>query len=266
MSRRRPWGHRWIAAIAIAATALLTACGGGIPEVGDPAGVELMPDLAPEPPVDLRTRTEGDRVTVRFSSTLVNVGQGDFILRGTRASDDWVVEQEILYSEGGGELRPTSATMVWGGDGHEHWHIERVATYTLYRLGDDGEIIEGDIALPDAKIGFCFYDHTQSLEDGPDEAVYSHEDCGDQDDEKIRMAMSIGWSDIYDFDLPGQSIDITDLEDGFYRVVGVADPQNWFEEAVEENNETWIDIELLTQDDLRLARLTDVGPEPERSG
>ena len=226
----------------------------------------MLPDLAPEPPIDLRTRAEGDRITVRFSSTLVNVGQGDFILRGTRTVDEWAVEQEIPYSEGGGELRPTSATMVWGGDGHEHWHIERVATYTLYRLDESGEILEDDIALPDAKIGFCFYDHTQSLEGGPAEAVYSHEDCGDQDDNDIRMAMSIGWSDIYDFDLPGQSIDVTDLEDGFYRVIGVADPQNWFDEGDEENNVTWIDIELLTQDDLRLARLAAVGPEPERSG
>lgn len=255
-----------MAAILIAAMALLAACGGGIPEVGDPAGVEVMPDLAPEPPVDLRTRTEGDRLTVRFSSTLVNVGQGDFILRGTRTFDEWAVEQEISYSEGGGELRPTSAIMVWGGDGHEHWHIERVATYTLYRLDDSGEVVDDDIALPDAKVGFCFYDHTRSFEDGPAEAVYSHEDCGDQEDNEIRMAMSVGWSDIYDFDLPGQSIEITDLEDGFYRVVGVADPQNWFEEADEENNMTWIDFELMTQDDLRLASLIDVGPNPGESG
>jgi len=261
MSRRRP---RVVALVAVAA--FLAACGGGIPAVGDPVGEPVLPDLAPEPPLDLRTRTEGDRITVRFSSTLVNVGEGDFILRGTRTFDEWHVEQEVAFSENGGELEPTEAPMVWGGDGHEHWHIERVATYTVYRLGDDGEVVEDDIALTDAKIGFCFYDHTQVFDDGPPEAVYSHEGCGDQEDNEIRMAMSTGWSDVYDFDLPGQSIDVTDLEDGFYRVVGIVDPQGWFEETDEENNITSIDFELITQDDLRLARLMDVGPNPSRSG
>lgn len=236
-----------------------------IPDLEDPSGEPLLPDLAPEPPVDLRTRAEGDRVTVRFSSTLVNVGDGDFVLRATRSGGEWVVKQEIWYSEGGTELITTDARMVWGGDGHDHWHIERVASYTLYRLDEDGEVIEDDIALPDAKVGFCFYDHSLVLEHGPEEAVYSGYGCGTEDDDAIRMGMSPGWADVYGFDLPGQSIDVTDLEDGFYRVVGVADPQNWFTEANDENNLTWIDIELITEGDLRMARLVDVGPTPADS-
>jgi hypothetical protein len=250
------------ASLGLSIALAVVSCGGGIPEVGEPVGEPVLPDLAPVPPVDLRTRAEGDRVTVRFSSTLVNVGDGDFLLRGTRAFDEWTVEQEIRHSGGGGQLTPTEAAMVWGGDGHEHWHIERVATYTLYRLDENGEIVENDIELPDAKIGFCFYDHSRVFEDGPAETVYRHEECGDEEDNEIRMGMSTGWSDKYDFDLPGQSIDVTDLEDGLYRVVGVADAQGWFEEANEENNVTWLDFELMTQDDLRLASLRDIGPNP----
>lgn len=245
-------------------TLLLAACG-GIPSVQDPVGKPVLPDLVPEPPVDLRVQYEGDKTTIRFSSTLVNVGEGEFILRGTRKFDEWLVEQEVVYSDSGEELSPTDAVMVWGGDGHNHWHIQRVATYTLYRLDDNSEIVGDDIALPDAKVGFCFYDHSRVSETGPADAVYSSEECGDQDDNEIRMGMSRGWSDVYGFALPGQSIDITDLVDDSYRVLAVADPQGWFAEASHENNTTWIDFDLVTRNDNRFAVLTEVGPNPSES-
>lgn len=251
-----------------AALALVVgACGaeeGVLPELTEPVGKPLLPDLSPEPPVDLRIQYEEDgRTTIRFSSTLANVGDGDFTLRATRDDGgEWLVLQEIQYSEVGAELVPTEATMAWGGDGHDHWHIERVATYTLYRLDENGEIIEDDIALPDHKVGFCFYDHTRVLDNGPEEGVYSVHSCGHEDDEAIRMGMSAGWSDVYNFALPGQSIDIGDLEDGDYRVIAEADPSGWFTEASLESNSTWLDFALVTIGENRFAIPGDMGPFP----
>jgi hypothetical protein len=248
---------RWLAG-GIATVALVTACG-GFPAIGNPVGEPLLPDLVPEPPVDLRIKPDGDRFDIRFSSTLVNVGEGDFVLRANRDSEEWQVEQEIWYSESGGELRATDAEMVWGGDGHHHWHIKRVANYRLVALDEDGKPIEEDLGF-DTKIGFCFYDSSHEMSFGAEEAVYELESCGLEDDLEIRMGMSIGWADIYGFDLPGQSIDITDLPDGSYRLWAEADIAEWFVEETRDNNVTWIDFEIVSRDDLRFAQLTDVGP------
>lgn len=230
----------------------------------------MLPDLVPEPPVDLRVRYENDgRVTVRFSSTLANIGEGDLTLRATRTNSDtheWQVDQEVTYSDAGADLIPTDAEMHWGGDGHEHWHVKRVAVYTLYRLGDDGNVVEDDIALPDAKVGFCFYDHSPVGEAASEEGTYVVEACGEESETEIRVGMSPGWADIYGFDLPGQSIEVSNLPDGAYRVVAQADPDGFFAESDLDNNVTWIDFDLATIDDNRFAQMTDVGPRPTQSG
>ena len=243
------------------ALALIVSACGGFPTVDNPAGEPLLPDLVPEPPIDLRVTVEDDRTTVRFSSTLVNVGEGDFILRADRDTGEWLVEQELWYSESGGELIPTEADMVWGGDGHGHWHVRRVVSYRLVPLDENGNPIEEDLGF-DTKIGFCFFDHTRQFDFGPVEAVYSVHECGEEDDDQVRMGLSTGWGDVYLFTLPGQSIDITDLPDGNYRLWAEVDAESWFIEETRDNNVTWIDFELTTQEGRRFAGLTDVGPEP----
>ncbi len=244
------------------------ACGSsGLKAVQPPVGNPLLPDLVPAPPVDIHISRKDDVVLLRFTSVLVNVGVGDFVLRGTRNTlqpDSWVVEQEIFYSTSGADLVPPQATMGWGGDGHHHWHVLRVANYRLVRLDEEGREVEGAEGHIDAKVGFCFFDSDKELDlFGPDEAVFSHETCGDEDDTEFRMGLSPGWGDTYDWSLPGQSFDISDLPDGPYRLWAVADEQGWFQEASRENNTTWVILELLTlEEGVRGAQVIEVGPEP----
>jgi len=221
----------------------------------------VLPDLVPEPPVDLRVTQKDDEIHIRFSSVLVNVGLGDFVLRGVRSSDEWSIQQEIAYSESGGELVDTDATLAWGGDGHQHWHVKRVANYWLVPIvdGDPGDY---DSALMDSKIGFCFWDFGKDLDHGPDKPVFFADGCGLEDDTEMRMGLSPGWNDTYPFTLPGQNIDITNVPDGDYRLWAEADVSRWFTEASLDNNVTWIDFTLETRDGLRFAQLTAVGPEP----
>lgn len=249
----------------VALVLLLGACGeDGLPAVGAPEGQPVMPDLVPVPPVDVRTTTtEGGSTLMRFSSTLANIGAGEFLLRASRDEGEWEVEQEITYSESGGELSPTEATVIWGGDGHEHWHIERVASYRLVPLSAEGEPVEDGSNLVDSKIGFCFFDHSAYLETGPEEEVHSVHACGHVDDTQLRMGMSSGWADVYPFTLPGQSINIDEVPDGAYRLWAEADAAGWFREADRSNNITWVDIELSTAEDgRRRALVVEVGPEP----
>ena len=240
----------------------LAACG-GFPEITEPVGTRLLPDLVAEPPVDLRvTRLDDGTLEARFSSTLVNVGDGDFALRASRETGDWAVTQEIWYSESGAELRASSAELAFAGDGHEHWHVRRVAGYRLVPLDSSGSPVDNAPARTDAKIGFCFYDHTHSMGFGDEDPRFDVHECGEENATEIRMGLSPGWADVYGFNLPGQSIDITDLPDGAYRIWAEADAEGWFEESNKENNTTWIDFDLTTDGENRFATITQVGPEP----
>jgi hypothetical protein len=60
------------------------------------------------------------------------------------------------------------------------------------------------------------------------------------------MGLSWGWGDLYPFLLPGQSIDVTDIPDGRYRLRIEVDERRWFREARRDNNVTWTDLTLAT--------------------
>lgn len=235
---------------------------------GPPVGNPMLPDLVVEPPAEVRTRREPDgRMLLLFTSTLVNVGDGDFILSGVRDGGDWRVEQEILYSESGAEIVPADAQMKWGGDEHDHWHVDRVAIYWLEALDENGESVEDFDRRFDSKVGFCFFDSHHTLEFGPEEFVYHADECAELDSETFRTGLSQGWSDVYAFFLPGQEVDISGLDDGMYRLWAEADAQGWFRESTRDNNSTWVDIDLGTResDGMRLATVVAVGPRPGES-
>ena len=109
------------------------------------AGKPVLPDLSPAPPVDVQTqKTDKGTWVMRFSSVLVNVGKGDFFLHADRTDGRWRVVQPLPLSVSGYRPVTLPASMVWGGDGHNHWHIKRVATYRLFALGADGKVVPGD--------------------------------------------------------------------------------------------------------------------------
>lgn len=246
----------------------LAACGGPAPALvpeGPPVGSPVLPDLVPEPPDVLQMlRDDEGRWSIRFTSVLVNVGEGDFALEGRRLGEEWTVEQAITHSESGAEMVPVDAVMTWGGDGHEHWHVTRVASYRVEPLTDPPPTAPKPDSLEDTKIGFCFYDSGKELDRGPEKARFERDGCGEEDSESFLMGLTPGWGDTYIFSLPGQSIDVSDLPDGDYRLWAQADEQGWFHEADTANNLTWVNFTLTTRsEDLRSARVTATGPVPE---
>jgi Lysyl oxidase len=229
---------------------LSAACGGGasisVKPPGPPVGEPVLPDIAPAPPLDPQLARENGRWLLRFSTLLENVGDGDFVLRATRTVGDWEVDQDVQYSKSGAKVYRTPATLVWGGDGHNHWHVERIAVNRLLPLDAHGRVRAGSKGWPDAKVGFCYYDGIRQLDDAPQDAVYSRFSCGNKDDTAIGMGLSWGWADLYPFMLPGQSVDVTDVRDGRYRLRVEVDEQAWFREARRDNNVTWTDLTLAT--------------------
>ena len=220
-----------------------------------------MPDLMPKPQLNVTTGLIDGKRHIYFSTIIVNVGKSDFVLRARRERDTWTVEQGIPYSGGGAEVVPTDATLVWGGDGHNHWHVARVATVRLVPLDENGRPTKGP-GRTDTKVGFCFYDHTHELQRGPEKAVFSVHSCGEQDDTLIGVGLSPGWYDKYGQSLPGQSIDVSGLPDGRYRLWTDIDEPGWFREARRDNNRTWIDLEFETLPQGLSASTVGTGPSP----
>lgn len=240
-----------IGLLAALVVGLSAACGGDgglvdIEEPGPPVGEPMLPDIAPGPPQDARMTRKGKRWVIRFTTFLANVGDGDFVLRATKGvRGDWQVEQDVRYSESGAKVYRTRARLVWGGDGHNHWHVERIAVGSLEPFTKDGRPPRNDgRGLVDAKVGFCYYDHSRLADDAGQNVVYRHEACGTKNDVAVGMGLSVGWMDIYGSHLPGQAIDVTDVPDGRYRLWVNLDRGHWFQEERRDNNVTWADFDI----------------------
>jgi hypothetical protein len=261
----RAGNHVAVAGVLCTVLVLAQACGGdGDSPWSRPAkGAAMLPDLAPVPPSDIHTKKTGDGWTVEFSSTVVNVGEGDFHATINKGPvDTWTVTQDIAHEEGAEHVR-TPAELIWAGDGHEHWHIKRYVTYHLFALDAQGQPTGEE--RTDHKIGFCIYDFRRAdTGTGPDEPVYGRDGCGKKDSTHLVMGLTPGWADYYSWNLPGQSISIDDLPDGRYRIFADADEAGMFREASTDNNETWVDFTLSTDEQgTRFALVDDVGPAPE---
>ena len=264
-----------VLAIAVLGLALVAVFGVVVASGGDdvslgpfrdpdpPIGAAVLPDLMPQPQLNVTTERLVDRWYIRFSTIIVNVGDGEFLLRATRpfVPAEWTSEQLISHSGGGAEVIPIDAQLAWGGDGHGHWHVVRVATVRLVPL-DAGGHPGKEVVATDSKIGFCFYDHTHELGRGPEEEVYSADTCGEEDDDLLGMGLSPGWNDTYRQALPGQSIEVTGLPDGKYRLFTDVDEYEWFREVTRENNRTWIDLELRMTPAGLSASTIGTGPAP----
>jgi hypothetical protein len=252
--------RRNVAIAAVLALAIAGTIGGVLyvsmhPDEGPaplPARVSpLLPDLVVAPFSEFTgARDLGGNERLRFGVIIGNEGAGDFKLRARRSAfftDDWAVVQQVDEAGGGFTARTTPATLVYGGDGHEHWHIKQVERHTLETL--DGEVL-GEVV----KQGYCFFDTNPlglDVPRTPSEPVWSSRGCGGKGDSVATMGLSVGWGDEYPWHMFDQQIDVTSVPDGTYRLRAVVDPFGWFEELDETNNEYWEEFEL-TRDEFGL--------------
>jgi hypothetical protein len=216
------------------------------------AASDRLPDLGMAKFRDLQVqRTTDGRKLLRFSSIIVNVGDGRFEARGQRpntGTSTMTVSQRIYNDAGGYRNVATDAVMYYSGDGHNHWHVRDLESFTLKRLDNGVKVGTG------AKHGFCFYDNYRYGSTRAPFYTLAGGACGISSDLRVKMGLSVGWGDIYDWNLPGQYIDITRLSPGKYKLWGVADPSGWFQEEVGTNNFTWVNLQLTGDGGVRVLR------------
>jgi hypothetical protein len=234
--------RRWLVALGLAVT-LSVPVG---PLATDPvlppvrAGdTELLPDLQAARTTTFRIQTTAaGRRLLRFGSQMLNLGAGPMELEGRRSSTSgaWTVRQVIQHTDGAETQEDTEATLVYAGDGHDHWHVRHVMRYHLWSTAGTRR---------DRKIGFCFFDTTirdLSLPGAPGTRQYFEANCGTRNSLVSRTGLSVGWGDTYPWDFAYQWIDITGMPGGTYTFRTTIDPHDRFRELNETNNCSWTTV------------------------
>ena len=131
--------------------------------------------------------------------------------------------------------QPINAQIVYSNaDGHHHWHLQRIARYSLWDASRSAEV------APAQKVGFCLTD-SQHVEPqkGPATPVYSNNAppyesfCRrfEPNATSIYEGISPGWRDRYGNELAFQWVDASDVAPGEYWLREDVDPGLGLEEA-----------------------------------
>lgn len=209
---------------------------------GRAALTPLLPDLVPLPPRDIQIGQKNKALLL--SSVVGDVGLGPVELQGPSAdSPDHTPKDAFqnVYNADGPTTTVKVGQFIWH-EAHHHWHfLPELAHYELRRPDKQGGPT-GPIAGTASKATFCFLDlenFNPRLPGSPGTAQY--QDCGTH-----IQGISVGWADVYEFFLPGQSIDIRHVPDGVYWLVVTVDPQHALQQITNENDFTGVRIHLTT--------------------
>lgn len=208
------------------------------------AAADRLPNLKMRPLTDWKLEVVNGRRLLRFTTIMVNRGPGHFEVRGSRPSTSVsrMEIDQIIFNDGGGfRRRSTGSYGTYAGDGHDHWHVNGIMTYEMYRAGDRTQTRAG------AKAGFCFFDTTKwrvGLPGARKFPYYQEEWCGTQQTLANRVGISVGWGDRYPWNFAYQWIDVTNLLGGRYIVRSTVDIQDWFRETNEYDNCRWARIRI----------------------
>jgi hypothetical protein len=213
------------------------------------AATDRLPNLRMAAPTDFYFQVYNGQRRLRFTTYMLNLGQGPFVILGRRTAGQTVmtVRQRIFRSDGTAYGYPGDATMRYTGDGHDHWHIQRVAIYEVLQATRGGfrSVQRDGRALVGAKVGFCFFDTNPwdlSLPGAPGGRVYQQSGCGTRYSLSASMGLSVGWADKYPANFAYQWIDLAGVPGGRYRVCVTVDKQGYFRETSESDNAAWADV------------------------
>jgi hypothetical protein len=206
---------------------------------GGDAATRLLPDLRVSEPQELYIQAGADGIReIRFSTTIQNAGDGPLLILGDydENSDAVSTVQQIQHTDATIEEYHVGRFVF--DDGHEHWHLEDFIVFELWSLAEDGSPAE--IIATTGKMTFCLADSHPMEELPPNAAAQAKvTSC-----EQTVQGISVGWEDIYLSELPGQELDIGELQDGRYAIRSVVDPDNLILETDNGNNATTSVVEI----------------------
>jgi len=192
------------------------------------------------------------RARISFSSIVANFGEAPISLFGKRKQKKSTTMPgwQYLKDMNGNLSRRSTNGFVWDRrDGHKHWHYNKLAVYELLSM-------DGDVLRRSSKVGFCFMPTTALLINPLPGPVGSGTgfgygadsdlsvSCGQRDSKRVSMALESGWGDEYFQGIAGQSLDVTSLPVGQYRLRITVNPEGDLAESNPANNVSERLIEL----------------------
>ena len=236
------------------AAATLFLPGGG--EAGAGVTNALPPDLKTRRPNDVMLERGSGVDLLRFSNEIVNRGRGPLEMRpegdcdDNPSTSDRKAFQRVfqdnnengVFDRGPDTAVETSAGCTRFHAQHSHWHFDDFALYELIEIDDDGSL--GEVVASSEKVGFCLVDTNHlkpQLAGSPADRHYAGA-CTQNE----ATGISVGWSDVYGWDLYHQWIVITGVPNGRYCLRSEADPDNKIVETRNGNNASSIAIRLRT--------------------
>lgn len=208
------------------------------PRLGGSADVPAaaLPDLVPLPASGISTHNENGSDWLDFGATVYNAGTGPLVVEGFRRLGTGIMTGEQYFYVGGRAIGylPTSPLVYDARPTHQHWHWRDFARYDLLNLA-------GSVVTTSGKESFCIAPTdpinllipTAPVNPGNGDLATA---CGDATSIWIREVLAPGWGDTYTQARAGQSLDITHLANGIYRIRIVANPVNGLLESSTKNN------------------------------
>ncbi len=198
----------------------------------------LLPDLRTLAPSGLRIvySSRDETTLLRLTNSVWNGGYGALNLVGVVEPGSETLNVVQRISRDDGEYVEESIGEFIFHAGHNHWHLDSFSIYELWSLQPNKTLDQ--VVASSGKVGYCLRDIRRSPEaDRIDRAGFTS--CS-----PVRQGLSVGWTDVYQYYLAGQSIDITGLADGTYALMSTADPHNLIRESDETNNGIVIYLEI----------------------
>jgi hypothetical protein len=177
------------------------------------------------------------RYLFRLANGTANRGPGMLYLRnsGLDSANKVIVNQRIFRTDSTWWERLAGSFVFH--PSHEHTHFEDWCDYRIREMLPDLGV--GPVVAMTEKVSFCIIDEyvfDSSLTGWSGAHFYT---C-----DNTMQGLSVGCIDVYDKTTPGQSIDITGLENRSYWLESIADPMDRILEADENNNVSRIPVDI----------------------
>ena len=213
---------------------------------------EIFDDPVPEGSTCHQSEIEENdaQTCLRFDQVLGNVGAGPLDLRfdqptGVVPEDgQQIPASQRIYRSDGSSNDVAAGSVRWHGI-HQHYHFDGFAQSALWAVDGNGNRAGDTPVATGDKVSFCIattnispaYWGQQAFGAG----AYPAPDCLEPDStsegfDHFKQGMSVGWTDAYNWFLPGQYVEVTGVPDGDYILDTTVDPTNRLIESDKTNN------------------------------